>query len=98
MKKLEELGISPAPWDIDHGFIICAKSSEIPLYPVAKISPYCKRRRANAKLIKEAPNLYECLREAVEYHCQNICLAHGCGCNKNCLFYKWRDAIAKVSG
>ena len=101
MKKLEELGASPAPWEIDDpwtGDIICHLKNGIE-YQVA--TPYIhsdEETDANARLIAAAPEMYECLREAVEYHCQDRCPAHGCGCNKDCLFYKWRDAIAKASG
>lgn len=92
MKTLAELGISPAPWYvgetnkkralIDNTGFILANTTGNP---------------CDADLLTAAPDLYECLYEAVEYHCSK-CPAHGCGCNKDCLFYKWRAALEKAGG
>lgn len=101
MKKLEELGASPAPWEQDDESalpeIICHLQSGI-RYQVAV--PYIhsdEETDANTRLICAAPELYECLYEAVEFHCSK-CPAHGCGCNRDCLFHKWRLALSKASG
>ena len=110
MKKLEELGISPAPWELWN--VSCVFNKLVNLsdsYEVARAQDgtdvhLCGLKKnvevnlANARLIAAAPELYESLREAVEYHCQDRCPAHGCGCNKDCLFYKWREALTKASG
>ena len=99
MKKLEELGISPTPWKVcderslggDVIGIECAeKFADLVAGDVIL-------KEADATIMSAAPELYECLYEAVYFHCSR-CPAHGCGCNKDCLFHKWRLALAKASG
>ena len=67
MKDLNELNVSPAPWEYEDesNDIICHLENGI-RFQVA--TPYIHMNsditEANANLIKEAPNLYKCLREA----------------------------------
>lgn len=84
MKKLEELGASPAPWEIDDpwtGDIICHLKNGIE-YQVAV--PYIhsdEETEANAHLITAAPKLYKALYELVEAY--EACNAHDGTC-ENC--------------
>lgn len=68
MKDLSELNASPTPWEYDfdrhNSDIICHLPSGIE-YQVASVYIHSDEETdANANLIKEAPNLYKCLREA----------------------------------
>lgn len=68
MKSLNELNASPAPWEYDFdkhmSDVICHLPSGIE-YQVASVYIHSDEETdANANLIKEAPNLYKCLREA----------------------------------
>lgn len=103
MKKLEELGASPAPWEQDDESalpeVICHLQSGI-RYQVAV--PYIhsdEETDANTRLICAAPALFECLREAIVRDCINHdgdCLH--CMNNTTCQIVKWRNAIARASG
>lgn len=92
MKSLEKLKIHPAPW-----MVRCKK------YPPAGILARDGSRVdedvsvGDNCLMAAAPELYECLREAVDFHCGK-CINKGGQCNTDCLFYKWRAALAKAAG
>ena len=100
MKKLEELGISPTPWNAQHNGMagisyVVSDAREI------KICNACK---PNALIIKAAPEMYECLREAVVEVCHECphcgqypsyeCNDKACQCFPN----KWRAVLAKAAG
>lgn len=113
MKKIEELGISPWPWKFSggrspsvlcgtggpRGFVfpvVCQLTKESNLKPM-------KMRNADARLMAEAPEMYECLREAVANHC------HGCICEEEwdgactketgaCFVQRWRKALERAGG
>lgn len=101
MKKLEELGISPAPWEVDNtwtGEIICLLKNGIE-YQVA--TPYIhsdEETDANAHMLAAAPELYECLREEFEKVCTNDGKCTDCQFVSQCRVKKWRTALAKASG
>ena len=100
--KLEELGISPAPWKVaTNGYgsedVVDKDGELIVAYEPDFEKPHdsaCKR------LIAAAPDLYDCLREAVGEMC------HDCPRNNHdsreecdqCFVQRWREALAKAAG
>lgn len=101
MKKLEELAISRAPWMVstNDDTMVTVKGG----YRVA--AGCCERYDGgvgNARLIASAPELYECLREAVV----EMCHGHACcgmeyecnGVDGDCFIKRWRAALAKAAG
>ena len=108
MKKLEELGISPAPWRICDercldGSIVGVESSDKKSDLVAGDIVITE---ANARLIAAAPELYDALYEAVEEKCTECHQINDYESDigvewqmcKGCPVKKWRDALAKASG
>lgn len=109
MKRLEELGISPAPWrvsDAQHYWVDDTNGKMVcdGLTFRGNDENADAEERANARLIAAAPELYECLREAVLEMCHE-CLS--CGgypsykCkdpNDRCFLAKWRAALAEAAG
>lgn len=101
MKKLEELGISPAPWEVIPYTLcgdICFANGETMFMRDKGIEP---PRIADARFIAAAPDLYNALREAINSYCE--------GCNDfvngdqrcdpcECPARKWRAVLAKASG
>ena len=101
MKKLEELGISPTPWEIGR----CSNGWNIVLdakgkYAATPDGDEETEAISNARLIKAAPRLYECLKEAVEDKC-HFCVADEDErrelCDQ-CIVADWKDALAEASG
>lgn len=108
MKKLEELGISPAPWkhipadEYTHAGIDDANGNGVgETYQVGGEDETAEN--ANARLIAASPELYECLHEAVVGICHNFecCGPHpeyACNGSKDCFVKRWRAALAKAAG
>ena len=106
MKKLEELGISPAPWMVltVNGSLHSVEASPCFIGDLMHIATVCNMRKArpsDARLIAAAPKLYEALREAVKSYCE--------GCNDfvnedqrcdpcECPARKWRAVLAEAAG
>lgn len=97
MKSIDELGISPAPWDGDHYAHYVASAGEVG----SRLCVASDVRSCDLNLIAAAPEMYEALREAVKSYCE------GCNdfvngdqrCNPcECPARKWRAALAKASG
>lgn len=98
MKKLEELGISPAPWKVVHdegcdwSEVRDAKNNDV---TCGSEVGFCGVN--DAPIIAAAPKLYECLREAVElYKCEtrscDKCL------NVRCWIIDATAALAEAAG
>ena len=87
MKKLEELGINPAPW-VKYGDIVEDAEGNV-IYNAYDDSDF-----PNANLIAAAPKLYEYLTEAVDMQCHD-CQGGDC---YNCQFRRWKDALAEAGG
>ena len=105
MKRLEELDISPAPWqatcnDAETTTWVFSRAT------TADVATMCavKRERCNADaaLIAAAPDLYECLREAVISRCGGRCdWSNGLECrfpDELCEVQRWRKALEKAGG
>ena len=72
MKTIEELGISPTPWELDIGGSCCwveARGGATVCSTAASETRDCEADTANARLIAAAPELYEALR---------LCMAETC--------------------
>ena len=110
MKRLEELDISPAPWqatcnDAETTTWVFSRAT------TADVATMCavKRERCNAdaRLIAAAPDLYECLHEAVCNYCRdricwdryrNECLRKDDEALSSCPGKRWRKALEKAGG
>ncbi len=111
MKRLEELGVSPAPWRVEKEPMSAIVYEGKTTHECASVSAsICAsigaRREADMKLIAASPDLYECLREAVERLsfacCERKCLDGGECVKKEierqCCVAKWRKALEKAGG
>ena len=102
MKKLEQLGISPAPWSINEDGEVWCKYISNAIQPnkirtrvVARPNFYFDESKSDAHLIAAAPELYEALQSLVEY-IDRECIP--C-CETACeLMYYAHNALAKASG
>lgn len=109
MKTLEELGISPAPWhagnydDIEETNEVYCPSElrKGGKKTVCSTNSNLKNAVADARLIAAAPELYECLREAVDEYME-VCEFHHfyeCDdCGVGCPAKEWRAVLAKAAG
>jgi len=96
IKPLSALGVSPAPWEIcdfckDH-IGVAAKTGR----RVADVAT-----TETAALVAAAPEIYECLREAVALACARCMVANQCnGCSGGCRgpAVKWIAALRKAAG
>lgn len=111
MKKLEELGISPAPWrkvydeygDEEAQYQVAVADARFPVGAVTLSGNYCE---ADAMLIAASPELYTSLHDAVEEKCTECHQINDYESDigvewqmcKGCQVKKWRDALAKASG
>lgn len=101
MKRLEELGISPAPWSADLSIEDDAWVEDRKGNDILRLSR-CERK--NARLIAAAPELYECLRESVIEMCHYCpsCGGHpdyACRAEDGKCFVKcWRATLAEAAG
>lgn len=96
MKRLDELGVSPAPWKSSVGIDVCRPCICDANGRFMLEYTDMENRDANARLIAAAPDLYEALREAVEESCIR------CGCQEpevcaNCHVVLWRKALEKAA-
>lgn len=104
MKKLSELDISPAPWRIVDSYQFPEGGEWVSVIKASNNKTVSVPTYYNARLIAAAPELYECLREAVLEMCHE-CLSCGgypsyeCkGPNDRCFLAKWRAALAEAAG
>ena len=103
MKKLEELGISPAPWSVfdklTDGFvggIECAEKNE------DIVAGDVILKEADANMMSAAPDMYDalwqqCFGETGTVNCRICSGADLCKCD-TCPLGKARAALAKASG
>ena len=97
MKKLEELGISPAPWKVGgDGYDVANDENEI------ITDEYDQFSRADARLIAAAPELYEAVWDILFKgtritNCRN-CKGAEFGNCKTCQLGKARAALAEAAG
>lgn len=112
MKKLEELGVSPAPWKIDNGsdgwsIVRDAKG----MYAATPDGDEETEAVSNSRLIAAAPELYDALQQIMQCWGASVfdeggmacdtplyCKHAGCG-HKTCpVFLRAKDALAKAAG
>ena len=104
MKTLEQLGISPTPWNVnEYNNIVTCYGHTLAATIISDAYGH-DRTEKDACLIAAAPDLYEALREAIlaecigcrycglhpKYECDN----HDCKQAPA----KWRSALAKAAG
>ena len=107
MKNLEELGISPAPWKVvpygestnskvaTHGDVEFANGESA----FMKDGGVNLQKIADTRLVAAAPELYECLREAVIGMCHDCDNYEDDGCVNTagaCYVQRWRKALAEA--
>jgi len=92
MKTIDELGISPCPWDFQPNHPDGCRVATAYNRDVSTSDP------ANARLIASSPDLYECLREAVLGICRECEGKKIENCRGKCFYARWRDALAKAAG
>lgn len=96
MKPIDELGISLSPW-VKYGDIVEDAEGNV------IFNAYDDSDFQNAHLIAAAPEMYECLREAVNESCK-MCYSRKfddqCRLSKHdsCFIQRWRAVIAKAAG
>lgn len=110
MKRLDDLGVSPAPWTAENGPFVSMVYENAPTDKCASVCGLSgERRKADSRLIAAAPDLYEALREAlreaVDWRCCDECDAYalvgGGRCaeiNGECLIHRWRRILEKAGG
>ena len=103
MKRLEELGVSPAPWRVEERPMSSIVYEGRTTHECASVcASIGTRREADMKLITAAPDLYECLREAVISRCGGRCdWSNGWECqfpDEMCEVQRWRKALEKAGG
>lgn len=117
MKRLEELGISPAPWSAGTNPAIATlldgrvgkciyANGDVNNTPYVGFANVVEGDTIsairNARLFAAAPELYECLREAVVEMCHgHACCGEDYECNgvdRDCFVRRWRAALAKAAG
>lgn len=103
MKTLEELGISPTPWRVLEWNGVSSQTCytvESATHTVCDLNND-DDARSDASLISDAPELYECLREAVSEACKR-CYSHEDGeCRlrgDTCMVQRWRAALERAGG
>lgn len=93
MKTIEELGISPWPWKLFGEHMVCYKNGMCVCNDEGDFHTV-----SDARLVSAAPELYECLREAVSEYCYACPMLDDDKCTKEagaCFVQKWRAALEK---
>ncbi len=97
MKKLEELGISPAPWNVkkeSSGYYI-ANAEDTGVASLVRYYSNLECIKADARLIAAAPELYDALHDVVAY-CESTHLVPSERFGK--VLEKAKSALAKAAG
>lgn len=94
MKTIDELKISPWPWSLES--YETTDTHYVIDFIDQKVVRFCKKRsgKKNARLIAAAPEMYQCLTEAVVMQCHD-CKGGDC---YNCEIRRWKDTLAKAEG
>lgn len=107
MKKVEELGISPAPWSActptkREVAVACLKDDE---FRSVQAVALCRAegRNADARLIAAAPELYKALYDDVTFYCEHCLDVHNATeCPQKsggtCQIMEWRKLLEKAGG
>lgn len=109
MKTIEELGISPTPWNVsvedkrDYRLfsVEADNGAGIACFDCCEEQYRIDEGFANATLIASAPELYKCMREAVSEYCYACPMLDDDKCTKEagaCFVQKWRTALEKARG
>lgn len=104
---MNEPKFTPGPWE-------CFYKSKYKEWHVSVPEPYCSMRRAlfpdgvptlnpeaDARLIAAAPEMYECLQEAITQMCGECPTGKNHRCNQidgDCFVIKWIEAAKKARG
>ena len=101
MKKLDGLGISPAPWKARMDFWIDDADGDF-VFTDSCVANHKETTHANARLIAAAPELYQalwfqCFGNTGVGNCRN-CKGAELGNCKTCPLGNARAALAKASG
>ncbi len=84
MKTIEQLGVSPAPWEAKQGISLWVESSDGICVVDDIDTSDGETGEANARLIAAAPELYEALRLWVEELCEDCQAEIGKTCDGKC--------------
>ncbi len=106
MKRLDELGVSPAPWTMER---YSPESTEdgrdikdANKQPVGCTYTISEHAIADARLIAAAPELYDIVWEMVHERCRDCQsldrAADRCTLADNSCFQRWRKALEKAGG
>lgn len=100
MKTIEQLGVSPAPWEVGKRVPFCEDTI---IFRGHRVIASCnsvyseKQARRDARLIAAAPELYEALREIVDDNkCGLMCSL--CGAADKCKLRRAVAALEKAGG
>lgn len=96
MKMLERLGISPTPWHLFGKYMVCHKNGMCVCNDEGDFHTV-----PDARLTSAAPDMYECLREAVSEYCHGCVRLDNGKCTKDagaCFVQRWRAALEKAGG
>ena len=101
MKPIEELGISPTPWELDIGGSCCwveARGGATVCSTAASETRDCEADTANARLIASAPGLYEALLECLSVLVDVEKCFHGVDKRTYEIMGKAKAALEKAGG
>lgn len=99
MKKIEELGISPAPWNVKKersGYYI-ANAEDTGVASLVRYYSNLECIEADARLIAAAPELYKWLAYSVEHYKCETRTCSNCP-NGKCWIVDASAALAKAEG
>ncbi len=101
IKRLENLGVAPTPWQYhDIYWVKDAQGSEV--VDCYRHNENVAQTEADSRLISAAPDLYQALREAIFHECYGCDHIGGdgnsCTYTRDCAAKVWRKALEKAGG